>query len=232
MKQFDIPESGIRRISKIILQALNTLNTLSSTSNPYNTPHLLPMADTEFEIEIPNNLYDFDDETRIGLALAAYRKSQARTNISDRDKLSLRKCAKLFDVSRSTLTDRFNGIKPRRQAHEHQQNLTAVQEDVLAAWAKSLGRRGVPLTPAAIADYATEICGFSVGVNWPHRFIERHPELKTRWTQSMEKCRATAVNYTNVQGVYFLIQIQIQISSFANNIDYTFVYHSRLLRHL
>ncbi|KAF9477144.1 hypothetical protein BDN70DRAFT_774465, partial [Pholiota conissans] len=74
-----------------------------------------------------------------------------------KEKLSLRKAAKLFKVPRSTVTDRHNGLKTRRDAHEHQQNLTAVQEEILVEWAKSLGRRGVPLSPSALSDYASHI---------------------------------------------------------------------------
>lgn len=161
-------------------------------------------ADASIAINVPDNLHALTEEARISLALSAYETSQARTDITERQKLSLRGAAKLFNVPRSTLTDRFNGRRTRQEAHEHQQNLTAAQEDLLVEWAQSMGRRGIPLTPTSLAEYASNICGFEVGSSWPQRFLERHPELKLRWTQSMEQCRAKAVNYANVQGLPFI----------------------------
>lgn len=81
------------------------------------------MAD--IEILLPDNLYVYDEEAWIELALDAYQKSQSQEDIANRDKLSLFKAAKLFDVPRSTLTNCSNGVKTHRQAYEHQQNLTA-----------------------------------------------------------------------------------------------------------
>lgn len=169
------------------------------------------MADVS--IDVPEDLHTLTEDTRMDLALAAYQKSQARTDISERQKLSLRGAAKLFNVPRSTLTDRFNGKQTRREAHEHQQNLTSAQEDLLVEWAQSMGRRGIPLTPTSLAEYASHICGFDVGASWPQRFLDRHPELKLRWTQSLEQCRATAVNRANVEGQLLYNYMSTHISN-------------------
>jgi hypothetical protein len=169
------------------------------------------MADLNFNL--PDNLHVLNKDSRIQLALDAYWKSQAQTDIPNgRQKLSLHAAAKLFHVPCSTLTDRFNGVQTCRQAHEHQQNLTVVQKDILVQWAKSLGRRGVPLSLESLCEYASHICGFEVGSSWSQRFLDRHPEVKTRFMQSMEKCRATAVNHANVQGKFYTLYYHININ--------------------
>ncbi len=64
-------------------------------------------------IDLPDNLYAFDEEARIGLALSAYWKSQAHTDIPSKNKLSLRATAKLFDIPHSTL---MTGLMESRHA--------------------------------------------------------------------------------------------------------------------
>lgn len=77
-----------------------------------------------------------------------------------------------------------------------------MQEAVLVTWAKVLARRGVPLDPTTICEYASKLAGESLGDTWLRRFRERHPELKVRWSTGLEQCRARALNRTLV-GEYF-----------------------------
>jgi len=68
--------------------------------------------------------------------------------------ISLRSAAKRFDVSRSKLTARWNA-----EAHEARQRMSAAQEEVLKDWIKSLACRSIPLSSAAVAEYASTILG-------------------------------------------------------------------------
>jgi ABC-type uncharacterized transport system permease subunit len=45
--------------------------------------------------------------------------------------------------------------------------LSPVQEAVLAKFMKVMGQRGIPLTLAALSQYACEISGRTVGSSWP-----------------------------------------------------------------
>jgi hypothetical protein len=108
--------------------------------------------------------------------------------------LSIHRAAKDFQVVRSTLASRFQGTLPWKEAHNHQQKLSAAEEKVLVEWIKAQGQHGVPVSLATIGDHATAIAGGSVGASWPHRFMERHPALKAKWTQSLERCRDSNVN--------------------------------------
>ncbi|KAJ3484161.1 hypothetical protein NLJ89_g12004 [Agrocybe chaxingu] len=90
----------------------------------------------------------------------------------------------------------------RREAHEHERLLNDAQEEVLVEWVKTQGHCGVPISPGALTDHAAAISGKPVGSTWNTRFMHRQPELKTRWTQSLEKCRASNVNYPTIQQFY------------------------------
>jgi hypothetical protein len=157
-------------------------------------------------MECPLNLESLSIEERIQLALKAIEA--AGRHPDGRPKLSLRKAAgpEGFQVPRSTLTNRFNGIRTRKEAHAHQQNLAPAQEGVLVEWIKVMGRRGVPFTQRALQDFASDICGKPVGDSWPKRFLARHPDLKVKWTTSLERCRAQSLNPTVVHEYFSLLQ--------------------------
>ena len=57
-----------------------------------------------------------------------------------------------------------------------------------------MGRRGIPLTPTTLQEYASEIAEAPVGASWVKRFLGRHPDVKVRWTTSLEACRANSLN--------------------------------------
>jgi hypothetical protein len=50
------------------------------------------------------------------------------------------------------------------------------------------------MTYVSVAQYASEISGQPVGGSWPKRFLKRHPDLKMKKTQGLEKARAKALN--------------------------------------
>ncbi|PPR08153.1 hypothetical protein CVT24_012447 [Panaeolus cyanescens] len=88
----------------------------------------------------------------------------------------------------------MGGMKTRQEAHEHERLLSSPEEEMLVDWIKSLGRRAVPATLDMVRDFASEISGKKVGVNWPRKFMERHPDLKIKKTTQLEACRAQSLN--------------------------------------
>lgn len=102
---------------------------------------------------------------------------------------SLRRAAEKHGVGVGMLTGRYNGRKTRVKSHEHQQLLTPSQELVLVAWIKSVGHRGVPLTYASAAEYASLVANKPVSTKWVQLFRNRHPDLTVRWTSGLEACR-------------------------------------------
>ena len=168
------------------------------------TPPSSPSLDAD-PTDVPI-LANLTQEVRIRLAIDAVRASGTRSD--GQHMLSLRQAAKDFDVPRSTLTGQFNGTHTRKEAHEREQKLQPAQEEVLVKWIKVMGQRGVPLTPGALLDYASEICDGPVGSSWGKRFMARHPELKIKWTTSLQQCRAHALNPT-VVAEYFKILAEV-----------------------
>jgi hypothetical protein len=169
--------------------------------------------------ENPPDIDSLTQEERMQLAIKAITASG--TTPSGRTKLSVRQAATAFYVPHSTLQDRYNGRKTRKEAHAHEQNLTPAQEDIVIEWVKVMGHRGVPLTQATLRDHASAICGKPIGETWPKRFIARHPDLKVKWTTSLERCRAQGLNPTVVSEYFALLKEVIE----EHNIPYENIYN-------
>jgi transposase len=145
---------------------------------------------------------DTSHNERLDLAVEAMISSGINpdtgyTNLSTRD------AATLYGVSPSTLNARFNQKhQSRQEAHAAQQRLTPAQEAVVARFAKEAASRGIPLTRRTLRETAEAICEGPLGVHWVDRFLEHHPDLKLKNTQSLKSCRACALN-ANVVGDFF-----------------------------
>ena len=62
----------------------------------------------------------------------------------DREGTTLRELATLYNVPRSTLSDRARGGQTRRRAHEDYHTLTPGMEDALVKWVDTWDERGFP----------------------------------------------------------------------------------------
>lgn len=163
-----------------------------------------PKKAKESLIEVdPLDLEGKTDEERIRLALAAVTRNGFRAN--GRLWLSLREAANIFDVSKTTLTARYNGRTTQKKAHEHKKKITPGAEAALVDWIIEMGRRGIPLHGSAVAQHATLIAGTEISEKWVYRFRARHPELKAKWTTGLEQCRAQALNPTAVASFYEIL---------------------------
>jgi Tc5 transposase DNA-binding domain len=107
-------------------------------------------------------------------------------------------------------TNNNSGGLSRKEAHNHEQLMSASQEEVLVEWIKVQGRRGVPITHTTLAQYAREIANAPVGKTWSKRFLRRHPDLKVKMTVALEKARAKALNRTAVNGFYDMLEKLIE----------------------
>jgi hypothetical protein len=124
-------------------------------------------------------------EARIILAIEAIRTSK---------KLSCRSAAKLYNVPKSTLTDRMTGRTPRRELKANCHKLTELEEEVIVRYILDLDTRGFAPRLAGVKDIANYILesrgGRRVGKLWAHRFVQRRPELKTRFNRIYDFQRA------------------------------------------
>jgi hypothetical protein len=154
--------------------------------------------------ELTPDLSDLTQAQRMELALAALVTSGIKPD--GNPNLSIRKTAIQYEVPRSTLNDRWNGTPTRKEGHAHELLLTAGQEEVLVEWIKVMGRRGILMTTAMIIDHVADIVGHAVGESWVKRFKARHPELKVKWSSTLEKCRAASLNPALVNEFYDLLE--------------------------
>jgi hypothetical protein len=90
----------------------------------------------------------YTQEARIILAIEAIRTSQ---------KLSLRKAAKIYNVPRSTLTNRVNGQISIRDRRLVAQKLTELEEEVIVQYIINLDNRGVVPRLSSVEDIANNI---------------------------------------------------------------------------
>jgi hypothetical protein len=124
-------------------------------------------------------------EARIILAIETIRTSK---------KLSRRAAAKIYNIPETTLRDRMTGRTPRRELRVNCLKLTELEEEVLVRYILDLDTRGFAPRLAGVEDMANYILesrgGKHVGKLWAHRFVQRRPELKTRFNRAYDFQRA------------------------------------------
>jgi hypothetical protein len=124
-------------------------------------------------------------EARIILAIEAIRTTK---------KLSKRSVAKIYRVPEATLRDRMAGRTPLNERRPGAQKLTELEEVVLLRYILDLDSRGFAPRLASVEDMANYILesrgGKRVGTRWAQRFVQRRPELKTRFNRVYDFQRA------------------------------------------
>jgi hypothetical protein len=124
-------------------------------------------------------------EARIILAIEAIRSSK---------KMSRRSAAKIFKVPESTLRLRMNGHTSLSERRPASHKLTELEEDVIIQRILDMDARGFAPRLAGVEDMANFIlksrAGKCVGTRWAQRFIQRRPELKTRFNRVYDFQRA------------------------------------------
>jgi hypothetical protein len=124
-------------------------------------------------------------EARIILAIEAIRTSK---------KLSQRSAAKIYKVPLSTLSDRIAGRTYRPETKANSLKLTKLEEEVIIRNILDMDSRGFAPRLASVEDMANYILesrgGKRVGKLWAHRFVQRQPDLKTRFNRVYDFQRA------------------------------------------
>ena len=117
---------------------------------------------------------------------------------------SIRDIADEYGVQYVTLWRRINGGKTRKEAHRKEQKLTAGEEKTLKDWVCDLDNRGFPPKVEMVSDMACTILlkrydnaeevdkKDLIGKHWITRFLNRHPELVTKFSTQVNKQRIAA----------------------------------------
>jgi helix-turn-helix, Psq domain/Tc5 transposase DNA-binding domain len=124
-------------------------------------------------------------EARILIAIEALRIDP---------KLSVRKAATIYDVPETTLHNRMNGAAFKAETWSQKRLLNELEEKVLLKHIMDLDNRGFSPKLGGVEDMANYILASQkkqpVGKLWAHRFVQRNPELKTRFSRSYNFQRA------------------------------------------
>ena len=124
-------------------------------------------------------------EGRVILAIEAIRTSQ---------EMSIRRAAKTYDVPRTSLVNRMKGMTPLADRRNAQHNLTLTKEETIVQYVLDLDSRGFPPRISDVRSMAdllrTTRHATPVGTKWPYNFVQRRPELKTRFSRAYDFQRA------------------------------------------
>ena len=134
---------------------------------------------------IRNKQDSIHQEGRILLAIEA---------IQNKSVSSVTAAARVYDVPRSTLRDRVNGALAKPTTRGNRLKLTQLDEDLLTKWILSMDDRGVPPRPPMVrrmADILLSATGTdTVGKNWVGNYIQRTPDVQTRFSRRYSYARA------------------------------------------
>jgi hypothetical protein len=146
-------------------------------------------------------------EGRITLALQAYQQGRFS---------SLRAAARAYNVPHTTLTRRNHGTTYRANSTSPNLKLTQTEETALIEWILSLDTRGIPPTQILVQQMAelllkervqnASIGQTTLGQRWVYRFINRHPEIKSRYSRKYDYQRAKCEDPEVIQAWFRLVQ--------------------------
>jgi hypothetical protein len=142
-------------------------------------------------------------EGRMLLAIDAYNKGHIQ---------SIRKAAEAYSISYTSLAYRLRGRAARVESRPNRQKLTDTEEEVLERWILSMDERGYPLTVTGVRDAARILLqqriglDGKIGLNWPSRYIDRHPTLKTRYTRKYDAQRAQCEDPEVIEAWFRLVR--------------------------
>ena len=141
---------------------------------------------------------------------------------------SIRKAADAYSVPFTTLASRLRGRASRVDSRPNRQKLTDTEEEVLEHWILSTDERGYPLTVTGVRDAAKIVLeqrvgsDCKIGINWPQRYINRRPGLKSRYSRSYDNQRARCEDPALVGAWFRLVQNTIAKYGILNDDIYNF----------
>lgn len=128
------------------------------------------------------------------------------------DKPNISATAKAYNIDRSTLSRRFNGVAQSKTIQaENSRFLTPKQERDLVQYISTLTERGTCPTPAMVATFARDIAGKEPGRSWSHRFCKRHQDiLSSGYLSNIDQNRKNADTERWYRFYFDLISKKIQ----------------------
>ena len=147
-------------------------------------------------------------EAQMQMAIEAYKKKKIR---------SKSRAAAVFGVPKATLLNRLRGIQPRSETRANGHKLTIFEEEVLAKRLLEADKRGFSIRPEFLRGMAqillserTQDPSSTIGVNWAYNFVQRHPELRTRYNRRITHQRAKQEDPKVIKQWFEVVQGTIQ----------------------
>lgn len=121
--------------------------------------------------------------------------------------------AKTYDIPRTTLRRRLDGITARRDCNIRSRKLTPIEESVIIQYILDRDSRGFPPRLRDVEDMANKLLTDrgvgKVGKNWCSKFVKRSPELKTRLNRKYDYQRAKCEDSVLIKKWFELVQTTI-----------------------
>ena len=124
--------------------------------------------------------------------------------------------ARSYDVVPSTLGRRVAGkTHSHQEAHVDQQRLSPSEEQALKSWILQVAEWGWPPKVSNVRYMAKEILKDKddhreLGVSWVQGFLIRHQDLRSRWSQPLDRERTATHDPAKIQRWFQLVESTIQ----------------------
>jgi hypothetical protein len=126
---------------------------------------------------------------------------------------SYRKVAKDFNIQRSTLRRRYQGLcAPRAGEAQNRQKLSPQQELQLVQYIEDLTEQELPPTRVMIQNFGSDIAGVACSDAWVSQFLRRNKHLLTsKWTSGMDCNRHKADSKDKYKAYFDLLHSKIRV---------------------
>lgn len=116
--------------------------------------------------------------------------------------------AEVHGIAKCTLRDRLKGGKSKKGCRVDHQIWTPAEENAIKGWILKLDDWGFPPRQQYVKDMALDflkshgIASPKLGKNWLSRFLNRHPDLSSKFCTRLDKQRAYANNPKIIEDFY------------------------------
>jgi hypothetical protein len=119
----------------------------------------------------------------------------------------MRASADTFGIPWTTLRDRLNGAQNRRDAHRSMQLLSEHEKTTIVRWCERMDDWGFPLRLSLVKEMAPYLVkkreiGRRLRKHWLARFLQRNPELASKFSARLDKQRALISNKDLIRDYY------------------------------
>jgi hypothetical protein len=136
-----------------------------------------------------NSTNSIEQEGKIRLAISDLKNGKIS---------SIRRATRIYEIPYSTLYNRYHGIQMKAEKRANGLKLSTNEEESLVKWILDLAKRGLPPRPSLVRQMANHLLSQRgsqratqhVGENWVYRLVNRHSELKSRFSRRYNYERA------------------------------------------